>query len=399
MPTFPREIIRLRLDPAKQTQPNDLIAGATPDIWRAKDAQIQWGLFFKNTTAPTDISNLVEVFFEIKNSGDRDGAPLVTKSILAAALDATLDEATWADGSKQHGAFALTYADTALALDGEDKKTFWWVIWARTNDSPERRLVLGAGNISVSESGAADAIPDAGTTPNPEVLSERFSFKAPVRVATTANITLSGAQTIDGVSVIAGERVLVKNQSTGSQNGIYVCGASAWARATDFDESADAKPASVIPVEEGSTNADKLFILSTNKTIVLGTTALNFVEISGGGGGGAWGSITGTLSAQTDLQTALDAKAEKVSLPFATKTTTATLSSTEVVALCTGGPYNVTLPAQSAGRRVYVKKGSGASAITILPASGTIDGAASYILSIAYESVELISDGTNWFTL
>ena len=59
--------------------------------------------------------------------------------------------------------------------------------------------------------------------------------KAPVRAATTANITLSGPQTIDGVSVVAGNRVLVKNQSSAAQNGIYVAAAGAWSRATDMD--------------------------------------------------------------------------------------------------------------------------------------------------------------------
>lgn len=59
--------------------------------------------------------------------------------------------------------------------------------------------------------------------------------KAPVRAATTANITLSGAQTIDGVSVVAGNRVLVKNQTAPEDNGIYVAASGAWSRSSDMD--------------------------------------------------------------------------------------------------------------------------------------------------------------------
>src|SRR5262245_40188698 len=74
-------------------------------------------------------------------------------------------------------------------------------------------------------------------------------FKDSVRAATTANITLSGAQTIDGVSAIAGDRVLVKDQTTGSQNGIYVVASGSWTRATDFDTSGEVTAGCVVPVE------------------------------------------------------------------------------------------------------------------------------------------------------
>ena len=108
--------------------------------------------------------------------------------------------------------------------------------------------------------------------------------KASVRAATTANITLSGAQTIDGVSVIAGDRVLVKNQSTGANNGIYVCAAGAWSRSTDADISAEVTSGLYVFVEEGSSAADTGWILSTNNPIVLGTTVLTFVKFTSLGG-------------------------------------------------------------------------------------------------------------------
>jgi len=96
------------------------------------------------------------------------------------------------------------------------------------------------------------------------------------RVATTANITLSGAQTIDGVSVVAGDRVLVKNQSTGADNGVYVCASGAWTRATDLDASAEMVNGVAVRITAGSTNINTSWVLVTGGTITLGSTALVF---------------------------------------------------------------------------------------------------------------------------
>lgn len=114
-------------------------------------------------------------------------------------------------------------------------------------------------------------------------LAQQRDFKDSVRVATTANITLSGAQTIDGVSAVAGNRVLVKNQTDGTQNGIYVVAAGAWSRATDADASDKVTPGLVVPVEEGTANDNTLWMLTTNAPITLGTTALTFAQFGGGG--------------------------------------------------------------------------------------------------------------------
>ena len=104
--------------------------------------------------------------------------------------------------------------------------------------------------------------------------------KASVVCATTANITLSGAQTIDGVSVVAGNRVLVKNQTTGSQNGIYVASASAWSRTTDANSSAKVTGGMYAYIEQGTTQAATGWTLITN-AVVLDTTALVFTQFGG----------------------------------------------------------------------------------------------------------------------
>jgi len=113
-------------------------------------------------------------------------------------------------------------------------------------------------------------------------LAAGIDAKASVRVATTANITLSGTQTIDSISVIAGDRVLVKDQSTGSQNGIYVCAAGSWARSTDCDSSAEYTTAAFVFVEEGTANAATQWKVSTTGTITVGTTAVTWSQWGAG---------------------------------------------------------------------------------------------------------------------
>lgn len=124
-----------------------------------------------------------------------------------------------------------------------------------------------------------------------------IDWKESVRAATTANIALNAAQTIDGVSVIAGDRVLVKNQTDATKNGIYIAATGAWSRSSDANTSAQVTPGMSVTVEEGTTNGDKIYQLTTNGPIVLDTTALTFSQLGGGvaytGGNGI--SIAGTV--------------------------------------------------------------------------------------------------------
>jgi hypothetical protein len=124
---------------------------------------------------------------------------------------------------------------------------------------------------------------DAATKAYVDAARSGLDVKQSVRVATTSNITLSGTQTIDGVSVIAGDRVLVKDQTTGSQNGIYVVAAGSWTRATDADTNTEVTAGMFTFVTEGTVNADSGWVLTTNDAITLGTTALTFAQFSGAG--------------------------------------------------------------------------------------------------------------------
>jgi hypothetical protein len=126
---------------------------------------------------------------------------------------------------------------------------------------------------------------DAATKGYVDAARAGLDVKASVRVATTApiDLTTGGTLTIDGVETQVGDRVLVKDQSTASENGIYVVAANAWSRSDDANSDAEVTAGLFTFVAEGTTNADAGFVLSTNDTITLGTTDLTFVQFSGAG--------------------------------------------------------------------------------------------------------------------
>ena len=129
-----------------------------------------------------------------------------------------------------------------------------------------------------------------------DALVQGIDVHASVRATTTANITLSAPQTIDGVAVIAGNRVLVKDQTTQSQNGVYIANASAWVRATDFDSSANVSANAFFFVEEGTLYADTGWTLTNNGTPAIGTDTLTFTQFSGAGSIEAGDGLTKTGS-------------------------------------------------------------------------------------------------------
>jgi len=135
-------------------------------------------------------------------------------------------------------------------------------------------LAMGGNNIT----GLADPVnpQDAATKNYVDAARSGLDVKQSVRATTTANITLSGLQTVDGVSLVAGDRILVKDQSTGAQNGIYVVATTAWTRASDADANAEVTPGLFTFVEEGTTQASTGWVLTTTGTVTVGTTPLAF---------------------------------------------------------------------------------------------------------------------------
>ena len=127
---------------------------------------------------------------------------------------------------------------------------------------------------------------DAATKNYVDSAAQGIDWKASVRAATTAAVTLASdlenGDTLDGVTLATGDRVLVKNQSTGSENGIYVVKSSgAPDRSTDADTGAELTSNFAVFVEEGTVNADQGYTLTNNGSITIGTTALTFTQFTG----------------------------------------------------------------------------------------------------------------------
>lgn len=127
---------------------------------------------------------------------------------------------------------------------------------------------------------------DVATKSYVDATKQGLDVKDSVRAATTGNITIASdlnvGDSIDGVTLADGDRVLVKNQTDASENGIYTAGATP-ARATDFDANSEVTAGAFFFVEEGSTNADSGFIISTDDDITVGTTDITFTQFSGAG--------------------------------------------------------------------------------------------------------------------
>lgn len=206
--------------------------------------------------------------------------------------------------------------------------------------SPNGSGVIDVNNSRISNVTDPTATQDAATKGYVDAVKQALDIKDSVRVATTANITIATAlnvgDTIDGVTLADGDRVLVKNQTTGSENGIYTAGTTP-ARATDANISAEVTSGMFCFVEEGTVGGDNGFVLTTNDPITLDTTALTFVQFSGAGqviAGDALSKSGNTLNVNDDNIT-LEVSSDTLRL----KGITATAKGDIVLGAATNGGY------------------------------------------------------------
>ena len=139
-------------------------------------------------------------------------------------------------------------------------------------------LSVTAGTISTTPSSATDI----ANKDYVDTVAQGLDPKASCVAATTANITLSGTQSIDGVALIATDRCLVKNQTAPAENGIYVVASGVWARAADMNTWEEV-PGAFAFIEQGTTQADTGWVCTSNAGGTLGTTAITFVQFAGVG--------------------------------------------------------------------------------------------------------------------
>jgi hypothetical protein len=170
-----------------------------------------------------------------------------------------------------------------------------------------------------------------------------IDWKPSVRLASTANVaSISGLLTIDSVTVVAGNRVLLKDQSTASQNGIYVVASGAWTRATDLGTSATNISGFAVFVEEGTVNADTGWVCSTNEPITVGTDPITFIQFTGLGEVTAGAGLTKTGNTM-DVGTASTARivvnADNIDLATVSQSNTTPASTTNFVSAITVDSY------------------------------------------------------------
>lgn len=192
--------------------------------------------------------------------------------------------------SESNGTVSLTLnlADTDSA--GLLSSTFWNLLNDATSEATASKLVKRDGNGNIKVATPTEAA-HAATKGYVDAARSGLDVKASVKVATTEQGTLStsfaAGQVVDGYTLVAGDRILIKDQGNGSahvDNGIYTVNASgAPTRATDADENAEVTPGLFTFVEQGTVNGDAGFVLATNGSITVGSTALLFTQFSGTG--------------------------------------------------------------------------------------------------------------------
>ena len=263
------------------------------------------------------------------NGGTIDGA-VIGGASAAAITGTTITATTLTDGTASISSGDITGV-TSLAVDnvsvnGNDITT--------TNSNGNLTLSPNGNGTVTVPSGYKDRTGFGATSlvskEYVDAVKVGLDFKDSVRVATTANISLSSAPAaIDGVTLSSDDRVLVKDQSTGSQNGLYVFNGSgsAMTRATDADANAEVTSGMFTFVTEGSTNADSGFVLTTDGSITVGTTALAFAQFSGAGqitAGAAMTKTGNTLDVAVDGQS-LEVSSDALRIKGITQTATGDL--------------------------------------------------------------------------
>jgi hypothetical protein len=189
--------------------------------------------------------------------------------------------------SESNGEVSLTLnlADTANA--GLLSAAQWQMLTDATDNATALKLIKRDGNGNAKVATPTD---DAHIATKGYVDAARsgLDVKQSVRVATTGALTLStgfiNGSVVDGVTLATGDRVLIKDQNTGAENGVYVVNVTgAPTRATDYDSNAEVTPGAFTFVEEGTVNDNSGWVLSNNGAVVIGSTNLTFSQFSGTG--------------------------------------------------------------------------------------------------------------------
>jgi len=194
------------------------------------------------------------------------GNPLLTAGAVTGNL-LRFDGVNWA--SSFSASYELIDGNTLIRSDG---------LTAMNAD-------LNLNTFKIVGLGTPSADTDAANKVYVDGVAQGLDIKKSVRAASTADLTLSGEQTVDSVALVTGDRILVKDQSTAEDNGIYIVDSAAWTRSPDADNSPSGEVTCGMFtfVEEGTIAAGNGYVLTTPDPITLGVTPLTFAQFSGAG--------------------------------------------------------------------------------------------------------------------
>ena len=255
---------------------------------------------------------------------------------------------------------------------------------------------------TVANDGTGDPVRTAGTKINANftelyaaIAASGASWKSPVRAASTNNgalaTTFENGDTLDGVVLVTGDRILLRNQTAAAENGIYVVAASGPpTRAADADSGLELVNAAVL-VSEGTTNADMLFVCTTNAPITLGTTAVVFADMTPRSAASTTEQLTGTDATKAATSDSVAALWEQGS----------DVASAAIVALGEGGYFAITgttaitdidFATDKAGRKAWVKF---AGVLILTSGANLILPTAANIVTAAGDTACFVSEGAD----
>lgn len=169
------------------------------------------------------------------------------------------------------GLFTGNYAKLERVFSTACKGVYW--VKSGTNDV-DKNIILWWDDYDVYITHAARYVDSASSKYWELPFSQSFSLYTACACATTENISLSGLQTIDGYTVLAGDRILVKNQTNSSENGIYLAASGSWSRSSDLDSSSELVYGTKVEITNGTTLSGSIWFLKYSDSYILGTTEI-----------------------------------------------------------------------------------------------------------------------------
>ena len=284
------------------------------------------GIMTASTTIPTTALSGTVTNAQLANSAitiNGSSVSLGGSVTVTATASNALTIGTGLSGTSYNGSAAVTIAidSTVATLTGSQTLTNKTISGASNTLSnignaslTNSSLTVGTTAISLGSSSLTlgglttvtvtqdpTAALDLATKQYVDAVAQGLDPKASCVAATTANITLSAPQTIDGIALIAGDRCLVKDQSAPAENGIYVVAAAAWTRAADMNAWVEV-PGAFTFIEQGTTQADTGWVCTSNAGGTLGTTPITWVQFAGVGSytAGTGLTLTGTTFSITN---------------------------------------------------------------------------------------------------